>query len=357
MEEISEMGGEDSPLANNDRKIVGGIFVLLVLFLGAFSDYDEDGLSNISEFTIHDTDMLELDTDWDGLTDKEELDIGTNPMKKDTDEDGLKDGIEVNYVSSDPLNEDSDNDTLSDGQEVNLHKTNPLLADSDGDGLTDPTEINTYGTNPMSNDSDNDSLTDGEEVNNHGTEPLNSDTDSDGLLDGEEINIFATNPSNSDTDADGILDGADVLKLNDAEIRIYFGFEATEGDSLSAPDPYFEFEIYSTSDMISDDFHSTGVYADTYTKYRDEGGSFILEWDDSQEQLQLSIFGWDSDVWNADELLDLGPEGYSGIHYTIQFSDLVNGPITIDFVPIDEVEDWESEGYPCAFSLRIMLVQ
>ena len=93
MEQFGEGFGDDPLPDSRNPKIVGVIFVLLLLFLGAFSDYDKDGLSNISEFTIHNTDMLELDTDWDGLTDKEELDIGTDPMKKDTDDDGLKDGL------------------------------------------------------------------------------------------------------------------------------------------------------------------------------------------------------------------------------------------------------------------------
>ncbi|MEM0481260.1 MAG: hypothetical protein QXQ14_03730, partial [Candidatus Aenigmatarchaeota archaeon] len=52
---------------------------------------------------------------------------------------------------------DSDNDGLTDSEEIRLG-TNPLSKDSDNDGLTDSEEIR-LGTNPLSKDSDNDGLT------------------------------------------------------------------------------------------------------------------------------------------------------------------------------------------------------
>lgn len=59
-----------------------------------------------------------LDTDGDGLTDVEEAQLGTDPLKADTDGDGLTDREEVKIYLTDPKNSDTDGDTYSDGAEV-----------------------------------------------------------------------------------------------------------------------------------------------------------------------------------------------------------------------------------------------
>ncbi|MGB6895332.1 MAG: flexitail domain-containing putative surface protein [Dehalococcoidia bacterium] len=82
------------------------------------------------------------DTDGDGLTDCDELDIyGTDPYNPDSDEDGLSDGDEVLVHLTHPLNPDSDSDDLSDGDEVNTYGSHPLLPDTDGDGCADGEEV------------------------------------------------------------------------------------------------------------------------------------------------------------------------------------------------------------------------
>ena len=60
-----------------------------------------------------------IDSDGDGLTDAEEVKLGTDPYKKDTDGDGLSDYDEVKLWLTDPLNPDTDGDGYSDGQEIN----------------------------------------------------------------------------------------------------------------------------------------------------------------------------------------------------------------------------------------------
>jgi len=59
-----------------------------------------------------------VDTDGDGLTDEEELALGTNFQASDSDNDGLSDRDEVEVYQTDPLNQDSDGDGYLDGDEV-----------------------------------------------------------------------------------------------------------------------------------------------------------------------------------------------------------------------------------------------
>ena len=60
----------------------------------------------------------EKDSDGDGLTDAEELELKTNPNNADTDSDGLTDWAEIKLYNTDPLNPDTDSDGYKDGEEV-----------------------------------------------------------------------------------------------------------------------------------------------------------------------------------------------------------------------------------------------
>ena len=92
------------------------------------------------------------DSDGDGLTNAEELEVGTDPDKPDTDNDGLLDGEEIDkngvpLLGTNPKNPDSDNDELLDGDEVKGNPnsetpargqfTDPSNRDSDGDNIPD----------------------------------------------------------------------------------------------------------------------------------------------------------------------------------------------------------------------------
>jgi hypothetical protein len=59
------------------------------------------------------------DRDLDGLTESEERTYGTDDRSIDSDSDGLSDADEVNIYSTDPANQDSDGDGFPDGTEVN----------------------------------------------------------------------------------------------------------------------------------------------------------------------------------------------------------------------------------------------
>ena len=121
-----------------------------------------------------------IDSDQDGLTDEEELRIGTDPTAFDTDRDGLGDGEEID-LGLDPLVADGDEDGLNDFGEV-MYGTDPFRADTDGDGLLDGVEIFTLLSDPLRVDTDGDGLTDGFEFE-IGTSLVLVDTDGDGLTD------------------------------------------------------------------------------------------------------------------------------------------------------------------------------
>ena len=97
-----------------------------------------------------------LDSDGDGLTDRRELEIGTDPYNPDTDGDGLTDGEEVLRYGTDPLNPDSDFDMLTDGAEVLKYGTNPLDPDTDKGGVRDGHEVLVDGTDPRPGHGDDD---------------------------------------------------------------------------------------------------------------------------------------------------------------------------------------------------------
>jgi hypothetical protein len=72
----------------------------------------------------------DTDEEPDGLTNRQELDAGTDPLDADTDDDGLTDGEEVLTVGTDPLLADTDEDGIADGVDIC-----PLLSDPDPNGF------------------------------------------------------------------------------------------------------------------------------------------------------------------------------------------------------------------------------
>jgi outer membrane protein assembly factor BamB len=116
------------------------------------------------------------------------------------------------YIGQYRFSSDEDIDGLTEQEEIELG-TDPLNPDSDGDGMSDGYEINS-GLNPLDDaDADGDIDSDGlSNLNEHdlGTEPNDEDSDSDGLSDGEEVNVIGTKPNREDTDGDGFTDKVEV---------------------------------------------------------------------------------------------------------------------------------------------------
>ncbi|AEI68972.1 adventurous gliding motility protein AgmC [Corallococcus macrosporus] len=195
-----------------------------------------------------------VDSDDDGLSDAEEIVLGTDPNNPDTDGDGLPDGLEVNVGGTDPLDDDSDDDGLLDGNEdanhdgiVDAGETDPNNGDTDGDllsdglerGLTEPqgtgTDMTVFVadadpttvTDPLNPDTDGGSVRDGiEDANRNGrvdpgeTDPLvaadDVDSDGDGIDDATET-AQGLDPNDADSDDDGVPDGIDGLIDTDGD--------------------------------------------------------------------------------------------------------------------------------------------
>ncbi|MBK8947008.1 MAG: OmpA family protein [Ignavibacteriae bacterium] len=187
-----------------------------------FSDYVNyvkggdfnDGFWNLGIGLIFTGEGGTSDSDLDGLTKDQEIELGTNPDNSDSDNDGLTDGLEINQYKTDPLNSDSDGDGLTDNDEIKNYTTNPNLIDTDKDEITDGDEVYQTQTDPLREDSDIDGIKDKIELEEFKIDPNNSDSDKDGLKDGDEIHKYKTDPAKQDTDGDGISDGDEIFKFN-----------------------------------------------------------------------------------------------------------------------------------------------
>ena len=82
-------------------------------------------------------DGCDTDDDGDGLTDAQELALGTSPAVVDTDGDGLGDGAEVLLLGSDPLSSDTDGDGVGDAADNCIADGNAAQGDLDGDDVGD----------------------------------------------------------------------------------------------------------------------------------------------------------------------------------------------------------------------------
>ena len=243
-------------------------------------DSDGDGIFDAEEQELG-LDPNNDDSDGDGLNDDQELEFGTDPTDADSDDDGVVDGQERLWSEDsdqdgliNALDPDSDNDGLFDGTEMGVTlcsahvdtdvskgyffgdvepctTTDPLSADSDGAGFSDGEEdLNGNGrvdrgeTDPndaSDDDSDGDGLSDREELEETMTDPYDADSDDDGLLDGEEPDYA------SDSDGDGVINALDPDSDNDG---------LTDGTESGVTDPHPDTDV-TQGNFKSDEDPST----------------------------------------------------------------------------------------------------
>jgi len=129
----------------------------------ALTENDRQEPTAPTEITQADT---ATDEDADGLASYIEELFGTADTAEDTDGDGFSDRVEITQLATDPLvadgEQDSDRDGISNAQELSLG-TDPAKRDSDADGLSDSEEV-TLSCDPLAYDSDLDGVRDGYEA-------------------------------------------------------------------------------------------------------------------------------------------------------------------------------------------------
>ena len=199
-----------------------------------FKDSDFDGLSDMQEargwiVSVNNATVGVLvrpssvvpDSDYDGLPDYVERDIGSNPNNSDTDYDGLSDYEEFRSVTREAFDGTEFNFSVYDYAKMgelftgfnlvinpDALNTDPILLDTDGDRLSDYQEVVTgYRVTLVGELYPGDLIL---------TDPKNADSDGDGITDYDEANGVgndnnATDATDVDTDGDGTSDFAETL--------------------------------------------------------------------------------------------------------------------------------------------------
>ncbi|PIR18390.1 MAG: hypothetical protein COV46_00245 [Deltaproteobacteria bacterium CG11_big_fil_rev_8_21_14_0_20_49_13] len=234
-------GVDDDPFGGAAGNDLYKIFLFRPV-LACYVDRDKDGLRdceedkdwdgqykpsidtvNKEEAKLNETDVLDDDSDDDGLTDLDEVRFSeTNPRSSDSDQDGLNDKLEIMNLND----KQYDKTTFAEqgclelvmnpkGEpmgEAGLQDTDPWNPDTDQDGLKDGAEVK-IGTNPNNKDSDGDSISDGVETkgNVNGNWPWYDDVMQQLIPPASGSYDFSqSNPCSADTDKDGIADNIEV---------------------------------------------------------------------------------------------------------------------------------------------------
>lgn len=241
----------------------------------------------------------------------------------DTDGDGLPDVYEKYMFESDAENADSDGDGLPDGYEVLELGTSPVLADSNNDGVLD-----------SDSDEDNDGLTNLEEYV-LGTDPLSEDTDYDGLEDKDELEVYGTDPLKADTDGDGIDDGDEIRlgldPLNPATHGVADSLycieqEVTADSSVlkkvneTAENPYEISLVVNASGAAEDNLYLDGSsYGTVFDSEAAVGSPLFIEYNDDMS-LETVRITYHMDESVVDNELDLFGEDTTELHGIRRFN-------------------------------------
>jgi len=312
-----------------------GVLVIVVTLIILFSTLSPGTISLLDEIR---------DSDGDGITDYDELEMGTNPELRDSDNDNLDDDEddcpigevdwESNLVSDwdgdgcqDSLeDDDDDNDGIIDSidrcdtSEIGWVSTTDTDNDADGchdDGDTDDdndgwsdTEEQQCGTNPLSNLDSPDDF-DGDMI----CDNVDLDDDDDGVDDVDDPFPYDSSEwadydedgigDNTDTDDDGDL-VPDIFDLNptrDAALYLNLDLFAVY-EQMDYFDSYAEvyFCVY-VNDLAEGCVPDQNSYWSLYTGTTYWiNTTYFIDLNESVRYHTFQISAWDSDAWEDDRI-------------------------------------------------------
>lgn len=232
-----------------------------------WADFDHDRIGDNSD----------PNTDWDELTNEQEIALGTDPYWWDTDGDGVDD-----FWDQAPLNKNAIQDIDRDG------KPDEIWQDRNNDGFINfwnrneneaysdaPPVFYNGGDNPFPGILDEDVDNDG--IKNHiedqrGLDKWDSDSDDDGILDGDDL--YPSDPSEwADNDQDGIADNLDKDDDNDKYSDLDELFNKTSTTSSTS----FPQQDYD-QDFISDEYEKQ---IGTISTNNDTDGDDVIDGEDA----------------------------------------------------------------------------
>ncbi|MDO6617632.1 thrombospondin type 3 repeat-containing protein [Shewanella sp. 6_MG-2023] len=257
---------------------------------------DEDGFYIAPRInTLELLDLSQYQDEWNALP--------------DSDGDGLNDHQEYDY-GTDMYNSDSDFDGISDGDEV-LAGLNPLdptdaLADNDGDGLTNAEEI-ALGTDVNNADTDMDGVSDFDE-RNAGTNPLDADDYPTPVL---------TTMSIADITNDGASDVLGYyMQAGVINVEVFSSNDYVSLNTFSISHSLDNPQLHLLEDNNGNGSNELGVFG-----FNSEVSRYQLFVYDIESGNQLSVFNWPATLLSADfvALADLSGDGVqeyaiSGVH-------------------------------------------
>jgi hypothetical protein len=259
--------------------------VLIVAIVGIVSMYSGGGLTDLTGMAI------DVDTDEDGLPNKVEMGLGTDPENPDSDGDGIEDGEEA-AMRSDPLDAD---DPGVDRDE-----------DTDGDGIANIVELR-HGTDPEEADSDGDGYDDGEEVD-AGTDPLDGDDYAmPDLANVEEdfeitaisatiITVDGEYRTDDSCDADATATIINDGSVDISESGVVFRYYIHYGDASYD----VQFRAYESTFDIGAGESVSLEFSDTYCSINSDFWSLLADGDDVDVTIKMRLDD-DDDVDESDE--------------------------------------------------------
>jgi hypothetical protein len=269
------------------------------------------------------------DSDGDHITNADELILGTNVYNPDTDYDGITDADEVAITGTDPTSTDTNSDGITDYNDFygNTAVDTTIIGDGvtpydwDGDGIADPIDPNP--TDAVNNewDTDGDYVVDSQDSNpwdawvwndwnstgwNDDAEPTNTgdsnsnDYDGDGVANDSDSNPYdyflsndwnldGANDQQEDSDGDGVIHSADSHPNNNSLWCDWNGNgvndDAESGTSDSDEDGYQDVnDSHAFSPSLWNDWNGNGL-------------------NDEEETLSSDVdFDGEKDIWDSDPL-------------------------------------------------------